>query len=49
MLRLAVMVFYKGYYVDRVQGDIIYDDGLVRLENTRLSIGKVMQRLMVNM
>ena len=33
-------ISYKGYYVDRVQGDIIYDDGLVRLENTRLSVGE---------
>ena len=33
-------ISYKGYYVDRVQGDIVYDDGLVRLENTRLSIGE---------
>ena len=33
-------ISYKGYYVDRLQGDIVYDDGLVRLENTRLSVGE---------
>lgn len=33
-------ISYKGYYVDRLQGDIVYDEGVVRLENTRLSVGE---------
>ena len=33
-------ISYKGYYIDRLQGNIVYDNGLVRTDDSRLSIGE---------
>ena len=33
-------ISYKGYYIDRLQGNIVYDNGLVRTDDARLSIGE---------
>ena len=33
-------ISYKGYYIDRLQGDVVYDNGLVRTDDTRLSVGE---------
>ena len=33
-------ISYNGYYIDRVQGDIVYDNGLVRTDDVRLSVGE---------
>ena len=33
MQRLLVMgISYNGYYIDRLQGNIVYDNGLVRTD-----------------
>ena len=32
-------ISYKGYHVDRVQGNVVYDKGLVRIDDAQLSIG----------
>ena len=33
-------ISYNGYYIDRLQGDIVYDNGLVRTDDVRLSVGE---------
>ena len=33
-------ISYKGYYIDRLQGDVVYDNGLVRTDDARLSVGE---------
>ncbi|MDU7910301.1 MAG: translocation/assembly module TamB domain-containing protein [Veillonella parvula] len=33
-------ISYKGYYIDRLQGNIVYDNGLVRTDDAHLSIGE---------
>ena len=33
-------ISYKGYYIDRLQGNIVYDNGLVRTDDVRLSVGE---------
>ena len=33
-------ISYNGYYIDRLQGDIVYDNGLVRTDDAHLSIGE---------
>ena len=33
-------ISYNGYYIDRLQGNIVYDNGLVRTDDAHLSIGE---------
>ena len=33
-------ISYNGYYINRLQGDIVYDNGLVRTDDVRLSVGE---------
>ena len=33
-------ISYNGYYIDHLQGDIVYDNGLVRTDDVRLSVGE---------
>ena len=33
-------ISYNGYYIDRLQGDIVYDNGLVRTDDVGLSVGE---------
>lgn len=33
-------ISYNGYYIDRLQGNIVYDNGLVRTDDVRLSVGE---------
>lgn len=33
-------ISYNGYYIDRLQGDIVYDNGLVRTDDVHLSVGE---------
>ncbi len=41
-------ISYNGYHVDRLQVNVVYDNGLVRIDDAHLSLAMVMLKVKVN-